>query len=46
MGEWNHTPGMIVDALVTVALKTGRDADIDYTRAWLDGYVAAGGTLE
>jgi unsaturated rhamnogalacturonyl hydrolase len=45
LGEWNYTQGMIADALVSIALRTGRDADIDYTKAWLDRFVNADGTI-
>lgn len=45
LGEWNYTQGMIADALVSIAVRTGRDADIDYTKGWLDRFVNDDGTI-
>ncbi len=42
---WNYTEGMVLDGLYAIATRTGRDADIDYIRAWLDRFVAPDGTI-
>ena len=46
LAGWNYTEGMIVDALIDIASRTGRDDDIVYARAWLDRFVRADGTID
>jgi unsaturated rhamnogalacturonyl hydrolase len=43
---WNYTEGMMLDGLYAIATRTGRDADIDYIRAWLDRFVSDAGTID
>jgi unsaturated rhamnogalacturonyl hydrolase len=45
LGEWNYTQGMVADALVSIAARTGRDADVDFVKGWLDRYVGADGKI-
>jgi unsaturated rhamnogalacturonyl hydrolase len=45
VGDWNYTQGMVCDALVSIAVRTGRDKDIDFARAWADRFVQADGTV-
>jgi rhamnogalacturonyl hydrolase YesR len=44
--NWNYTEGMVMDALYSIAARTGRDGDFDFIRAWLDRFVAADGTID
>lgn len=42
---WNYTQGMTADGLFAIARRTGRDADLDYVRGWVDQFVAADGSI-
>jgi unsaturated rhamnogalacturonyl hydrolase len=44
--NWNYTEGMVMDALYSIATRTGRTGDFDFIRAWLDRFVAADGTID
>jgi unsaturated rhamnogalacturonyl hydrolase len=44
--DWNYTQGMICDALYQIAIRTGRDADIEYVKGWIDRYVNAEGVID
>jgi unsaturated rhamnogalacturonyl hydrolase len=46
LGNWNYTEGMIADALVRIADRTGRDDDVTYVRGYLDRFVAADGSID
>ncbi len=45
VGDWNYTQGMVCDALISIALRTGRDKDLDFAKAWADRFVQADGTV-
>lgn len=45
VGDWNYTQGMVCDALISIATRTGRDNDIDFAKAWADRFVQPDGTI-
>ena len=45
LGGWNYTQGMVADALCAIASRTGRDADYDFVRGWLDRFITPEGTI-
>jgi len=46
LGNWNYTEGMIIDALYSIATRTGREDDFTYIRRYLDRFVTADGGLD
>lgn len=46
LGGFNYTQGMIADALIAIANRTGRTADYDYAQQWLDRFVRPDGTID
>jgi unsaturated rhamnogalacturonyl hydrolase len=46
LGGFNYTQGMIADALVAIAHRTGRTAEFDYVQRWLDRFVQPDGTID
>ena len=45
LGDWNYTQGMVADALISIGVRTGRQADIDFAKAWVDRFVTPDGTI-
>jgi len=46
LGNWNYTDGMIIDALYSIASRTGREDDFHYIRQYLDRFVTVEGSLD
>jgi unsaturated rhamnogalacturonyl hydrolase len=44
-GGWNYTQGMVLDALFSIAARTGRTDDFDYVQRWLDRSITPEGIL-
>jgi unsaturated rhamnogalacturonyl hydrolase len=45
LGTWNYTEGMVMDALFSIATRTGRGDDFEYIRRWVDRFVTADGGI-
>jgi len=45
LGDWNYTQGMVADALISIGVRTGRQTDIDFAKAWVDRFVTADGKI-
>ncbi len=46
LGNWNYTDGIIIDALYSIASRTGREDDFNYIRQYLDHFVSADGSMD
>ena len=46
LSGFNYTQGMVADALVAIANRTGRTAEYAYTQQWLDNFVRSDGTID
>jgi unsaturated rhamnogalacturonyl hydrolase len=46
LGIWNYTDGIIIDALYSIASRTGREDDFNYIRQYLDRFVSSDGSMD
>jgi unsaturated rhamnogalacturonyl hydrolase len=46
LGLWNYTDGIIIDALYSIASRTGREDDFNYIRQYLDRFVSSDGRMD
>jgi hypothetical protein len=46
LGIWNYTDGIIIDALYSIASRTGREDDFNYIRQYLDRFVSSDGRMD
>lgn len=46
LGGFNYTQGMVAEGLCAIAARTGRIADAEYAKAWLDRFVRPDGTID
>lgn len=44
--KWTYTNGFFTNALCELHLKTGNSKYLDYTKSWIDVFVASDGTIE